>query len=644
MPPPTATPSPTPAPTAAPEPTPTGTPTPIAEQPSPSPPQSSAPARTRLPPSPTFDTPPGDYTSITVGAEHACALSGLGEAVCWDIHDGMVWDTPSGSYASITAIPGGTCATPTSGEIVCWAPGGGPIPDGASDPSRSAPQGRYTALSTVPGYYCAITEAGEAVCWGEYSRRERDPLDSPHGWWMPEPPPGSYVAITVGYSHYFDGSLLSACAARADGGLVCWHSSGKYTPDLEREPWELERDAATMLTRGDFCEVNGFGPPDCALASRNPYTAISHGGNLSCGITIEGAAECWASGIDAVAFGVLKVTTPPNPAPSRFVAISTNSTHVCALTDAGEAACWGSQRNIVAPPDPAPGRYVAVSDGRNHTCALTEDGEAVCWGWNNRGQASVPPGRYTAISAAELHTCALTDDGEALCWGDVTYPLLNTEQSSRPGSPQVHTPLPGGRYTAIAASTSIDGLLAVCALTEEGEAACSGDYRGAEPPPGPYTSVDIREGQACGLTRTGSVVCWVGYYPAPPGGPYSLMDVGTGLICVIAAAGEVRCLDHHRPVGEGPPPGSYAAVALGFQHACALTAAGEAACWAWPWTRYKDIPVTSPYEDRLTQPPPGPFIDISSSEFRSCAVTVAGEVVCWGDVHYEELPQELSPI
>ena len=656
----TAAPTPSPTPTAAPDPTetpapspmptptatPAATPTPIAEQPSPTPPPLSTPARTRLPPTLVFDTPPGVYTSITVGAEHACALTGLGEAVCWAIADGAVWDTPAGSYTYITfGITNGACAITTEGGIVCWAIGGGPIPDDTPDPSRDAPPGRYTALSGTGIYNCALTEAGEAVCWyGEWERdwptpdRDARSAEGAPSWvpyWssMPDAPLGPFVAITIGFSSYEGEDGTSACAARPDGGFACWRSHGSRHGPAVREPFELDGDGSGTLIDGDFCEVNGWGGPHCDFAYVDRYVAISHGARHTCGITTEGAAECWAAGRVAAESGALSVMNPPDPSPSRYVAISIGSAYGCALTEVGEAVCWQSQQNLLPPPDVRPGRYVAVSDGRNHTCALTEGGEAVCWGWNNRGQASVPPGRYTAISAGEFHTCALTDDGEAVCWGDVTYPLFDTEQSGPPGSPQAHTPLPAGRYTAIAASTSSYSLLGVCALTEAGEAACSGDNQIEEPPPGPYTYVDIREGQACGLTRTGRVVCWAGYYPAPPGGPYSVMDVGTGLICVIAAAGEVRCLDHHhRAVVGAPPPGSYTAVALGFQHAC----------WAWPWTRSKDIPVTSPYEDRLTQPPPGPFIDISSSEFRSCAVTVAGDVVCWGDVQYEELPRELS--
>ena len=70
--------------------------------------------------SPTFDTPPGVYTAIAVGANHACALTESGEAVCWNVENSTQWETPPGPYTYITANGDTTCAASTAGEIECW--------------------------------------------------------------------------------------------------------------------------------------------------------------------------------------------------------------------------------------------------------------------------------------------------------------------------------------------------------------------------------------------------------------------------------------------------------------------------------------------------------------------------------------------
>ena len=522
---PTPTPTAAPTPAATPEPSPDPTPAPALNEPAAAPSRASQPALARLPPSPVFDAPQGAYTMITVGEEHACALTESGEAVCWNIESGAVWETPPGSYTFITAIPGGTCATTIAGNIACWADGGGPIADDAPDPSRNAPPGRYSALSATDGYYCALADEGDAVCWGYLSKREREQRarevestvrgESPYPstgrgpvGWMPEPPPGPYVALTLGYAAYVDGELLWACAARAGGAIVCWGSSGKYTPDVEREPFEVDGGSRGRLIDGDFCEVNGFGSPYCYRESA--FTGISHGGGLSCGITTEGSADCWSSGIDAALFGEMNVMMPPEPAPRRYVAISTGPAYGCALTDADEAICWGSQPNVLAPPDPPPGPYVAVSDERSHTCALTEGGDAVCWGWNNQGQGDVPPGRYTAISAGELHTCALTRAGEAVCWG------------------ASYVAPPEGRYTAIQTGWSVDDGGEACALTEAGEVVCWGGWpRYPEPVSGRYVSIEMGDQGSCGLSDAGELFCRRDYQLEPDalGGPYTSVDV-----------------------------------------------------------------------------------------------------------------------
>ena len=71
-----------------------------------------------------------------------------------------------------------------------------------SDP----PPGRYVAVTVGGVHTCALTEDGEAVCWG----RARDWYD----FGQTDPPPGRYTAISAGSAR--------TCAVTLEGEIVCW--------------------------------------------------------------------------------------------------------------------------------------------------------------------------------------------------------------------------------------------------------------------------------------------------------------------------------------------------------------------------------------------------------------------------------------
>ncbi|MDE2668432.1 MAG: RCC1 domain-containing protein [Chloroflexota bacterium] len=476
-----------------------------------------------------MSAPPGPFAAIAVGGHEAvCALTEVGELVCWAWGDEVANIVSNERYIDLDADGGTTCAVTEAGEVACW---------GEDESAADAPPGPYTMVSTTHGYTCGVTEAGEVLCWGRYSERARiasgDDSEPLHSWAseerpygrMPDPPPDSYVAVTVGYSSYLDGTVLSACAAHAGGGFTCWRSSGKYGYDEEGLIRPVDGNAAEGLPDGDFCSVNEFGGPSCQLSQ--PYTVVSQGGNYACALTTEGEAECWATGVRRQRFGTFGLMTRSDPSPDQYMAISNSDGRACALTETGEAACWEAVPNVLPPPDPQPGPYVAVSDGRNHTCALTEAGQAVCWGWNNWRQSGALPGRYTTISAGEFDTCALTEAREEVCQG--TFPFRSFQEAyvtcwlADSGEAACRgTDAPSGTYTALAV-----GWQHACALTGAGEAVCwawasrpydgykedspaESPYQGelTQPPPGPFLAISASEFRTCALTKSGEVVCW----------------------------------------------------------------------------------------------------------------------------------------
>ena len=131
---------------------------------------------------------------------------------------------------------------------------------------------------------------------------------------MADPPPGSYVAISVRVTSFLDTSVLTACAEKFGGGWVCWQSRGVYwwTGDEEERVWEID------------------GP----LHYSDSWTGIDE-------------AEIW---------GELSVMTTPDPSPGRYIRMSSSGDYTCALTQAGEPRLLGgsAQRGAPSPPPARP--------------------------------------------------------------------------------------------------------------------------------------------------------------------------------------------------------------------------------------------------------------------------------------------------
>lgn len=589
-------------------------------------------ARPSLPETPVFEGPPGVYTTITVGVQHACALTVDGEAVCWDIESETVWDTPSGTYTFIEAKEAGTCAITDEGAIVCWARGGGPIPEGEPDPSKAAPPGRYAAIgwdsAYFGAYFCALTAEGEAVCWVA-----GDDLPTP-----PEPPAGMFTAIGVwSFASYFPAGgweyrLRIACATSDSGEAVCWQASwDEASWDMDEPKRESQhvgqlpgsyRPVTTWAS--DDCWLTAHGEARCmAVGVDDPtrYEALAGDGAHMCAITDRGKAVCRTTGLWME--GQASVMSPPDPTPARYVDIGVGGAYACALTEPGRPVCWRKVPNKLERPDPDPNRYVALSDGLNHTCALTESGEVVCWGWNDFGQAEAPPGRYVSISAGVDGSCALGETGEVACWGWSVSGLFEA-----------------GGHKAVAVATSGWGWDGACVVTESGTVMCRQKGDGmyideveyVEAQLGPFTSLGV--GGACGLTEEGSLFCWSGWRSHRRGesgaqhlaGTFVALSDGPGHPCAVSEAGEVLCWwyfgDRWSP---GLPEGSYVAVSVGYGHGCALTDEGEPRCWG-SFMGSDQEPI---------DPPPGRHSAISSGWSRTCAVTDTGEAVCLGNTSYE---------
>lgn len=200
---------------------------------------------TATPPSATaVDTGLKDITQVSVGHEHACALTTAGTVKCWgtntwgqigigDERARVTVPTDVPGLTDVTSISAGfrtTCARLMSGAVKCWGTREyGSIGDGKKDTFDSArsPVGVVGMSSgaidvfTGLGFSCAIVGGSKNVkCWGDSSALGTAEGDS----YRTYQPAGNVVGLE-NVTKVVGGSAF-ACALLQDGAVKCWGTNG----------------------------------------------------------------------------------------------------------------------------------------------------------------------------------------------------------------------------------------------------------------------------------------------------------------------------------------------------------------------------------------------------------------------------------
>ena len=176
---------------------------------------------------------------VTYFGSIACALSDVGDIVCWGTSPGVQYGAPTvGAYTYIGVNVGDACALRDTGEVICW---------GINSLASGAPtEGAYTAMDAFGNYYaCATRGSGGIACWGN-THMSKSALMLTGA-----PDQGEYRAIDVGSGN--------ACAARESGGVACWGTHG----------FGVITDAPA---EGIFNAVEVFRQTACALSNDGKVT------------------------------------------------------------------------------------------------------------------------------------------------------------------------------------------------------------------------------------------------------------------------------------------------------------------------------------------------------------------------------------
>lgn len=183
---------------------------------------------------------------VAAGASHNCARLRDGTVSCWGSNShGQSGEGAPMDQTTPRAVPGltgvvqlaaaaqHTCARLQDGGVRCWgANDHGQLGDGTTD-ARTAPVAVVDVTGATDiavgggygvGYSCALVAGGAAKCWG---RGLDGALGDGNGEEHDAPRPVDVAGLSGAVDLAVGGNNMSAhaCAARADGSVVCWGSA-----------------------------------------------------------------------------------------------------------------------------------------------------------------------------------------------------------------------------------------------------------------------------------------------------------------------------------------------------------------------------------------------------------------------------------
>ncbi len=392
---------------------------------------------------------PGSWTSVRVGAYHACGVGTDGEAYCWgnnfsgELGDGTTADSlvavqVVGGPASWTEVSAGaahTCGIGTDNKAYCWGKNdAGELGDGTTDDTIVPVQildGENTSGtwgSITAGYYatCGIGGDDQAYCWGADVSGQLG-----NGGAGDELTPVR-VDLPVGVNVRMlsmDAYAEHACALSTSNVVYCWGSNGSGrlgdgTNSNSNVPVEVDLNAAPsadlaagtprMVAVGSSTSlmVSAFGTAPAFTATSPPatgtvstaYPTYTFAASGTTPITFTQASGTLPPGLTLASNGALS-GTPTTPGTYTFTVLASNGINPDATTSTITITITSSSTpSPIWPPSPSrvvPGEVSGVS-------GVAGDGQATV-SWTAPGYAgSDPVSQYVVTSSPGGQTCTVT--------------------------------------------------------------------------------------------------------------------------------------------------------------------------------------------------------------------------------------------
>ncbi|MFA5333722.1 MAG: hypothetical protein WC376_04475 [Candidatus Nanoarchaeia archaeon] len=339
----------------------------------------------------------GDYKfsyekeSISAGKYSACRIFKTASgAICWgnnyhgelgnDLVESINPVLVSGNYnfSSISIGDSHACAIKTDNSVVCW--GSNEYGQLGNELTRSnvpvsitkeydssTVDGRnynFSSISAGGKHTCGILTNGSAVCWGnnEYGQLGNGSI-------------GGYSNSLKFVGNNF--SIISAgdshtCGILTNGSAVCW-GLGQW---------------GKLGNNNDISS----GTPVFVSGNYN-FSSISIGTAFSCGILNTSKAMCWGANNQGGAISY-PIAVSGN---YNFSMINVGAWHACGILTNGSVVCWGengngelgnglSQDSSVPVFVYGDYKFSSISAGASFSCGILTSGTSLCWGNGQSGQ------------------------------------------------------------------------------------------------------------------------------------------------------------------------------------------------------------------------------------------------------------------
>jgi alpha-tubulin suppressor-like RCC1 family protein len=242
-------------------------------------------------------------TSLSVGAYHACAVSG-GSVYCWGLnawgnlgHNSNVSKATAYLVTGITnatAVGAGgyhSCALLDDRTVKCWGHNTqGQLGDGTLTerwtPVSVSGLANVTAISVGSRYTCALLTDSTVRCWG-YNGYGQLGDNSTTNRTTPVAVSGlnSVAKIATSVDHYnWHDTAGSTCAVKTDGTVWCWGHNGQGQLG---DNTLTDRLLPVQVLRDD----NNDGT--CTEGALNNVTEITSGARSACAILSDSSLRCW---------------------------------------------------------------------------------------------------------------------------------------------------------------------------------------------------------------------------------------------------------------------------------------------------------------------------------------------------------------